>query len=68
MGVNTVLVIRYNADDVELERERCSFEPTVYWALVEKWLKVEGTAKVKVEQIDSSDTCVFCYFVTPEAA
>lgn len=65
--MNTVLVIRYNADDVELERERCSDEKTVYWALVEKWLKVEGTAKVEVKQIDSSDTCVFCYFVTPES-
>lgn len=64
--MNTTLVIRYGADDVELQRERTSEEKNAYWSLVETWLAVEGTARVEVKEIDSTDTCVFCYSVTPE--
>lgn len=61
--MNTALVIRFDADGVELERERTYDEKVAYWSLVEDWLAKEGTGKVQVQRVNSDDVCVVCYIV-----
>lgn len=63
--MNTTLVIRYGADDAELERQRTGEDKFEVYNLVLEWLWKNETTSVKVEMIDSTDTCVHCYTATP---
>ena len=63
--MNTTLIIRYDGDDVEIERERLGEDHYTVYQLVLEWLWKEGTGSVKVESFSSADVCTHCYLATP---
>lgn len=65
--MNTTLLIRYDADDHELQRERIADDHFETFNLLQTMLAADGTAKVRVEEIDAHDVCQRCYLVTPVA-
>lgn len=65
VGVNTTLVKRFGADDVELERQRLGEDRLTTYNLVLTWLALEDTVRIEVEEIDSCDVCNRGYTITP---
>lgn len=63
--MNTTLLIRFDADGVELQRERIAEDHFEIFNLIQMMLWSEGTASVRVEEIDAHDVCLRCYVVTP---
>lgn len=66
--MNSALVVRYDAEDAELERERVGQDMASYWALVEAWLESATTSRVVVHLVDAHDACTCMYEVTKPAA